>query len=62
MMSRIKGFYIGFLFGGAISSVFALLYASKPGKKLRQDIRSKASGLYEEGKKIAVDTWNEGKS
>lgn len=37
-----KGLFLGFLTGGIIGSVVALLYAPKPGKELRQDIKVKS--------------------
>jgi len=49
---------IGFLLGSAAGGAIALLFAPKPGKKLRKDI-SKATGeVIEGGRKMAVDTWN----
>jgi len=37
-----KGLLIGFLAGGAIGAIIALLYAPKSGKELRKDIKDKA--------------------
>lgn len=49
---------IGFLLGSAAGGAIALLFAPKPGKKLRKDI-SKATGeVIEGGRKMAIDTWN----
>lgn len=63
-----KGFLIGFLAGGALGAVLALLYAPKSGKELRDDIRSKtdeyltdADRLLSEGKEKASEFINEGK-
>lgn len=36
-----KGLFLGFLAGGIVGGVLALLYAPKSGKELRQDIRNK---------------------
>jgi len=40
-----KGLLLGFIAGGIVGSVIALLYAPKAGKELRQDIKDK-SGEY----------------
>jgi gas vesicle protein len=63
-----KGLLIGFLAGGAIGAIFALLYAPKSGKELREDIRNKTDEYMEEADKFiadakvkAKDVINEGK-
>jgi gas vesicle protein len=63
-----KSIFIGFLAGGAISTILALLYVSKRSKKLRSDIKEKTneySGDTEkyiaEAKDKAKDMINEGK-
>lgn len=38
-------FFKGFLFGGIAGAVIALLYAPKPGKEVRQDIRKISADL-----------------
>ncbi len=38
----VKGLVIGFLAGGAVGAIVALLYAPKSGKELRADIKEKA--------------------
>jgi gas vesicle protein len=47
--SSAKGIVIGFLAGGAIGGLTALLYAPKSGKELRSDIRKKSKELVHEG-------------
>jgi gas vesicle protein len=63
-----KGLLIGFLAGGAIGAIIALLYAPKSGKELRNDIKQKADDYFEEAEKYisdakvkAKDLINEGK-
>ena len=63
-----KGLLIGLLAGGIIGAVVALLYAPKPGKELRADIKNKAGELIDDAeeyvsvaKNKAVDIINEGK-
>jgi gas vesicle protein len=63
-----KGLFLGFLAGGAIGAVIALLYAPKSGKELRSDIKLKADEYYDEAEKYvseardkAKDLINEGK-
>lgn len=63
-----SSFLIGFLAGGVIGAVIALLYAPKPGKELRADIKNKAGEVVENAeeyvsaaKNKAVDIINEGK-
>ncbi|HVO76045.1 MAG TPA: YtxH domain-containing protein [Ignavibacteriaceae bacterium] len=46
-----KGLLMGFLAGGAVGAIFALLYAPKSGKELRNDIRSKADEYLDEAEK-----------
>lgn len=63
-----KGLLIGFLAGTVVGAVIALLYAPKPGKELRADIKQKASDLKQDAeeylkiaKQKAVDLIKEGK-
>lgn len=44
-----KGLLIGLLAGGALGAGIALLYAPKPGRKLRAELKQKADDLIEEG-------------
>jgi gas vesicle protein len=63
-----NGFLIGFLAGGVIGAIVALLYAPKPGKELRADIKNKTGEIMDNAeeyvsaaKNKAVDIINEGK-
>jgi gas vesicle protein len=63
-----KGLLIGFLTGGAVGAVIALLYAPKSGSELRHDIREKADDYLDEAEKYiseakdkAIDMINDGK-
>ncbi len=63
-----KGLLIGLLAGGVLGAVIALLYAPKPGKELRADIKNKAGEIIDDAeeyinvaKSKAVDIINEGK-
>ena len=62
------GFLIGFLAGAVVGGIVALLYAPKPGKELRADIRTKAGEAMDNAEEYvsaakhkAVDIINEGK-
>ncbi len=62
------GFLIGFLAGAVVGGIVALLYAPKPGKELRADIKIKtgeamdsAEEYVSAAKTKAVDIINEGK-
>lgn len=63
-----KGLIVGFLAGGIVGAVVALLYAPKSGKELRGDIRKKSAELVDEAeeyleaaKQKASELINEGK-
>jgi gas vesicle protein len=63
-----KGLLIGLLAGGVLGAVIALLYAPKPGKELRADIKNKAGEIMDDAesyinvaKSKAVDIINDGK-
>ncbi len=63
-----KGFLIGMLVGGVVGAITALLYAPKPGKELRRDIKNRTGELMENAedfidstKTKATDMINEGK-
>jgi gas vesicle protein len=43
-----RNLLMGFLTGAAVGSLFALLYAPKPGKELRGDLRKKSGELAED--------------
>jgi gas vesicle protein len=60
-----KGLFLGFLAGGIVGAVVALLYAPKPGRELRRDIRDqkdkivdKASELLAGGQQAADEFLN----
>ncbi len=66
--SAAKSFFLGVLTGGAVGAIIALLYAPKPGKELRADIKNKAGELIDEAeeyiekaKEKAGDIIHEGK-
>lgn len=63
-----KGLIIGLLAGGVLGAVIALLYAPKPGKELRADIKNKAGEMVDDAEQYinvaktkAVEIINEGK-
>jgi gas vesicle protein len=66
--NNVKGFLIGFLAGGTIGAIIALLTTPKSGKELREDIKQKsgeyldeADKYFAETKKKAGELINEGK-
>lgn len=63
-----KGLLLGFLAGGAVGAILALLYAPKSGKEFRADIKNKADDYLEDAEKYlseakdkAMDLINEGR-
>lgn len=63
-----SSFLVGFLAGGVLGAVVALLYAPKPGKELRADIKSTTDDVTENADEYinaarskAVDIINDGK-
>ena len=56
-----KGLLIGFLAGGAIGAILALLYAPKSGKDLRSDIKEKADEYMGEAEKYIADAKDKAK-
>ena len=56
-VKKIKWLFIGLIFGGAIGSAIALLYAPESGKHLRKDISRKTNKLYDDSKQKTVDLW-----
>lgn len=63
-----KGLLIGFLIGGAVGAITALLYAPKSGKELRSDIKKKAGDMADDAgdyvrtaRTKTVDFINQGK-
>ncbi|HCY75165.1 MAG TPA: gas vesicle protein [Ignavibacteriales bacterium] len=66
--NNVKGFLIGFLAGGSVGAIIALLTTPKSGKELRGDIKQKsgeyfdeADKYYQEKKTKAGEMFNEGK-
>lgn len=67
-LNNTKGFLIGFLAGGTIGAIIALLTTPKSGKELRGDIKHKSEDYYDdvdnyytEKKNKANEIINEGK-
>jgi gas vesicle protein len=56
-----KGILIGFLAGGAIGAILALLYAPKSGRELREDIRHKTDEYMDDAEKFIADAKNKAK-
>ena len=52
MLFRSKGLLLGFLVGGIAGAVTALLFAPKPGKELREDIKQKSEDIKGSAKKM----------
>ena len=50
-----KGLILGFLAGGAIGAAFALLYAPKSGKELREEIKSKSDDYLDDAEKYLAE-------
>ncbi len=49
-----KGVLIGLLAGGVLGAGIALLYAPKPGRKLRAELKQKADNLLEDGEEYMM--------
>ncbi|MFQ5637300.1 MAG: YtxH domain-containing protein [bacterium] len=47
-------FFKGFLFGGIVGAVVALLYAPKSGKEMREEIRTRASDVKDDAEEKLV--------
>jgi gas vesicle protein len=56
-----KGLLIGFIAGSVVGAIIALLYAPKPGKELRADIKNDAEEYLKIAKQKAVEIIHEGK-
>ena len=56
--NSVKGFLIGFLAGGAIGTLVALLTAPKSGKELRGDIKQKSEEYFDEAERYLADAKN----
>jgi gas vesicle protein len=56
--NNVKGFLIGFLAGGAVGAVVALLTTPKSGKELRGDIKQKSGEYFDEADRYYTETKN----
>ena len=57
-INSVKSFLIGFLAGGAIGAIVALLTAPKSGKELRGDIKQKSEEYFDEAERYLADAKN----
>jgi gas vesicle protein len=57
-----KGLFLGFLAGGALGAVIALLYAPKSGRELRKDIKEKTDEYIEDAEKYVTEARDKAKS
>jgi len=57
-INSVKGFLIGFLAGGTVGAIIALLTAPKSGKELRGDIKQKSEEYTDEAEKYLADAKN----
>ncbi len=48
-------FFKGFLIGGILGTLAGVLFAPKPGKELRSEIKEKGTEVLEEGREIYAD-------
>lgn len=56
-----KGLLVGFLAGGVVGAIIALLYAPKSGKEFRKDIKDKANEYAGEAEKYIADAKDKAK-
>ncbi len=57
--NSVKGFLIGFLAGGTVGAIVALLTAPKSGKELRGDIKQKSGEYLDEADKYFMEKKNQ---
>ena len=57
-INGVKGFLIGFLAGGAIGAIVALLTTPKSGKEFRGDIKQKSEEYFDEAERYLADAKN----
>jgi gas vesicle protein len=57
-----KGLFLGFLAGGAIGALFALLYAPKSGRELRKDIKVKTDEYIDDAEKYIAEARDKAKT
>jgi|LDZU01.1.fsa_nt_gi gas vesicle protein len=58
-MSKSSKFFMGAIFGAAVGSILAILFAPKSGEELRKDLLEKASRIAIEVKKAAAQRQQE---
>jgi gas vesicle protein len=56
--NNVKGFILGFLAGGSIGAIVALLTTPKSGKELRGDIKQKSGEYFDEADRYYTETKN----
>jgi gas vesicle protein len=56
-----KGLLLGFVAGGAVGAILALLYAPKSGKELRADIKLKTDDYLDEAEKYLAEAKDKAK-
>jgi gas vesicle protein len=56
-----KGLLMGFLAGGAVGAIIALLYAPKSGRELRNDIRTKTDEYLDEAERYLEEARDKAK-
>ena len=56
--NNVKGFLIGFLAGGTVGAIIALLTTPKSGKELRGDIKQKSEEYFDDADKYYRETKN----
>jgi len=57
-INNVKGFLIGFLAGGTVGAIIALLTTPKSGKELRGDIKQKSEEYFDDADKYYRETKN----
>ena len=56
--NNVKGFLIGFLAGGTVGAIVALLTTPKSGREFRADIKQKSEEYFDEADKYFTETKN----
>jgi gas vesicle protein len=57
-ITGVRGFLIGFLAGGTVGAIAALLTASKSGKEFRGDIKQKSEEYFDEADRYLTEKKN----
>jgi gas vesicle protein len=55
-------FFCGFLFGGILGALAGLLFAPKPGRELRSELREKGSEAFEDAKRFYAESQEKAKA